>query len=121
MGVNVDEIAAIKYLTFYSSWNEREEEVKRFLTLRYELPLGPWLLTISGDDTKFALSHLCDRLGKRIEVCKCGRLCFAFLVLRVYLLSTLFLLTFLNGGGGGGGGGGDVAAAAAARIDSAGI
>ena len=66
MGVNADEVNAIRYLTFYSTWIE--DNTGRFLTLRYELNDGPWTLTIAGDDTKFALSHLCDKLGKRVEV-----------------------------------------------------
>lgn len=66
VGVNAEEVNAIRYLTFYSTWIE--DNTGRFLTLRYELTDGPWTLTIAGDDTKFALSHLCDKLGKRVEV-----------------------------------------------------
>jgi hypothetical protein len=66
VGINPDEINAIRYLTFYSSWIEGDQG--RFVTLRFELDHGPWTLTIAGDDTKFALSHLCDKLGKPIEV-----------------------------------------------------
>jgi hypothetical protein len=68
-GVSIEEIDAIKFLTFFSSWNEEgRDSRKRFLTLQFELPSGPFHLTIENDDTKYSISHLVDKIGRPIEV-----------------------------------------------------
>jgi hypothetical protein len=67
LGDSAAQIAAIKFLNFYSSWNE--DGTRRFLNLQFELPNGPFYLTIDQDDKKFTLSHLLDRVGNRLTVC----------------------------------------------------